>query len=149
MIGAVVKTPGVGEPRFSKFAEIQKGDHVVYYATKDYIVVGIFKVVSDMEYLPNDPHWKEIMVYKTRPVELPVPEYYLDFKKLVTDPNVKFDVFKGKKHWGGPLQGKPCILLTEKDYLVIKDALSEKRYLKSIKEIEIETTYWHKKYGKD
>ena len=148
MIGNVVKKPGVKEPRFSKFAEIKKGDLVVYYATRDYVVVGIFQVVSDIEYLPNDQHWKEIMVYKIRPVELPVPGNYLDFKKLVADPTVRFHVFPRRKHWGNYLMGKTCMLLTERDYLIIKDALSENKYLKSIEEIEVKATTWHRKYGK-
>jgi len=148
MIGNVVKKPGVEEPRFSRFAEIQKGDLVVYYATKDYVVVGIFQVVSDMEYLPNDPHWKEIMVYKIKPVNIPLPGNYLDFKKLIADPTVQFDMFPKKKNWGTYLQGKTCILLTERDYLIIKDALSENRNLKSIEEIEVKATKWHRKYGK-
>ena len=148
MIGNAVKKPGVEEPRFSKFAEIQKGDLVVYYTTRDYVVVGIFQVVSDMEYLLNDPHWKEIMVYKIRPVELPVPGNYLDFKKLIADPAVQFDMFPKKKKWGRYFQGQTCKLLTQKDYLLIKDALSENRYLKSIEEIEVKSTKWHIKHGK-
>ena len=82
MIGNVVRTSGVKQPKSNLFAEISKGDLIVYYATKDYVVVGIFKVVSDMEYLPDDPNWKEIMVYRIKPVELPPLGNYLDFKKL-------------------------------------------------------------------
>ena len=148
MIGNIVKKPGVAKPKFSKFGEIQKGDQIVYYATKDYVVVGIFEVASDMEYLPDDPDWKEIMVYKIRPVELPVLGNYLDFKKLIVDPTVQFDMFPKKKNWGNYLQGQTCKLLTERDYLIIKDALSENMYLKSIEEIEVKATKWHRKYGK-
>lgn len=149
MIGNVVRKSGVPEPKFSKFGDVQRGDQIVYYATKDYVVVGIFEVVSDMEYLPNDPYWKEIMIYKIKPVELPVPGNYLDFKKLVTDPGVQFDMFPKKKRWGNYLQGKTCVLLTDRDFLIIKDAMSQKGYLRSINEIEVAPTKWHKKYGKE
>jgi len=148
MIGNVVRKSGVPEPKFSKFGEIQKGDLVVYYATKDMVVVGIFEVVSDMKYLQNDPNWKEIMVYKIKPVESPILGNYLDFKKLVANPTVQFDMFPKKKNWGNYLQGQTCKLLTERDYLLIKGALSKNEYLKSIKEIEVKDTRWHRKYVK-
>ena len=148
MIGNVVRKSGVPKPKFSKFDEIQKGDLVVYYATRDMVVVGIFEVVSDIEYLPSDPDWKEIMVYKIRPVELPVLGNYLDFKKLIADSTVQFDMFPKKKSWGTYLQGKTCKLLTERDFLLIKDVLSKSEYLKSISEVEVKATRWHRKYGK-
>ena len=149
MIGNVVKAPGVKQPKSPLFAEIKKGDQIVYYATKDYVVVGVFEVVSDMEYLPNDPYWKEIMVYQIKPVELPPLGNYLDFKKLVKDPNVSFYMFPKKKNWGNYLQGKTCKLLTERDFLIIKDALSENKYLKSIQEIKVKPTKWHIEHGKE
>lgn len=146
MIGNVVRKPGVREPKFSRFAEIKKGDQVVYYATKDSVIVGIFEVVSDIEYLPNDSDWKEVMVYKIRPVESPLPGNYLNFKKLIADPTVQFDMFPKKKYWGTYLQGKTCIMLTVSDYFIIRDALSGTRYVKSIEEIEVKTKQWHRKY---
>jgi len=148
MIGNVVKAAGVKQPKFSSFAEIEKGDLIVYYATKDYVVVGIFEVVSDMEYLPDDPNWKEIMVYRIKPVELPVIGNYLDFKKLVADPTVEFDMFPKKKNWGNYLQGQTCKLLTDRDYFLIKDALSKNAYLKSVHEIKVTPTKWHREHGK-
>lgn len=42
MIGNVVKAPGLKQPKYPAFAEIQKGDHIVYYATQDSVIVGIF-----------------------------------------------------------------------------------------------------------
>ena len=56
MIGNVVKAQGVKQPKSAAFSNIQKGDTIVYYAAKDYVVVGIFQVVSEMEYLETDPH---------------------------------------------------------------------------------------------
>ncbi|MBW2995174.1 hypothetical protein KY312_02390, partial [Candidatus Woesearchaeota archaeon] len=49
MIGNVVKTTGVKQPKSAAFSNIEKGDTIVYYAAKDYVVVGIFQVISDME----------------------------------------------------------------------------------------------------
>jgi len=148
MIGNVTRKSRVPKPKFSRFSKIQKGDLVVYYATKDMVVVGIFEVVSNMEYLPNDPYWKEMMVYKIKPIELPVPGNYLDFKKVVIDPIVQLDMFPNKKSWGRYLQGQTCKLLTKKDYSLIKDYLSRTEYFKSIEEIEVKDTRWHEKYGK-
>jgi hypothetical protein len=63
-----------------QFAEIKKGDKIVYYASKNCVVIGIFDVVSDITYLEKDPYWNEIMVYSIRPAEMPPEGYYLDFK---------------------------------------------------------------------
>jgi len=148
MIGNVVKQTGVPEPRFSAFGEIKRGDLVVYYATKDYVVVGVFEVVSDIIHLIDDEYWKEDMVFKIRQYEMPPAGNYLNFKKLVKDSDVTFDMFPNKRKWGQPLQGKTCRLLTERDFLTIKEALSENKYQKSIDETKATVTRWHKKYGK-
>ena len=148
MIGDITRELGVGEPRSSKFSNIQKGDLVVYYATKACVVVGIFQVVSHMEYLPSDPYWKEVVVYQIRPVELPVPGNYLDFRKLVADPTFQFNMFPKKKNWGSYLMGKTCLLLTENDYRIIKDALPKNKYLKGIEETEVKPTRWHRYHGR-
>lgn len=145
MVGNVVRKSGIPKPKFSKFGEIQKGDLVVYYATKDKVVVGIFEVVSDIGYLRNDSHWKEIMIYKIKPFELPVTGKYLDFKKLVTDHTVQFDIFPKKKNWGNYLQGRTCLLLTNRDFLIVKNAISHDKYLRSTSEIDATTTRWHEK----
>lgn len=148
MIGNRVKAPKTRQPRSTTFADIKKGDLIVYYASKDYLLVGIFEVVSDIEYLPNDQYWKEIMVYKIKPVELPPLGNYLDFKSFIKDPKVTLDLLPKTDNWGIYLQGKTCVLLSEKDYTRIKDALSQNRYLRSVSEIETTTTRWHKKYAK-
>ena len=96
------------------------------------VVVGIFEVASDMDYLPNDPHWGEIMIYRIKPVELPVLGYYLDFKKLISGPKVHLETFPKKHKWGSYLQGRTCKLLTKRDYLTIREALSNKKYLKNM-----------------
>lgn len=148
MIGNIVKATGVKQPKFSLFADIKEGDFVVYYATKDYVVTGIFLVISDIEYLPDDPYWKEIMVYKIKPVATPPPGKYLDCKKLVKDPKVKLEMIPNKKQWGRYLQGKTCILLTRSDYRTILNALSNTNYLKSIDKIKVAPTRWHVEHGK-
>jgi len=143
MIGNKVKAPRMKWPKSPSFADIGKGDLIVYYATRDYVVVGVFEAVSEMEYLSDDPHWKEIMVYRIRPVELPPLGNYLDFKKLVKDPDVSFDMFPKNRNWGRYLQGKTCKLLTEKDYLTIKKAFSQKKYLKNIEKVKVKPTECH------
>jgi signal peptidase I len=148
MIGNRVKIPKTQQPRSAAFAEIKKGDLVVYYAAKDYVVVGIFEVVSDIEYLPNDQHWKEIMVFRIKPVELPPLGNYLDFRKFIKDSRVCLDLMPEKDNWGRYLQGKTCVLLSDKDYSVIESAISQNKYLKRIDEIKVSDTRWHKKYAR-
>ena len=129
LIGCAVKEPGVKEPWFRQFAEIKKGDKIVYYATGDCVVVGIFDVLSDIMYLTDDPYWKEDMVYKIRPVEMPPEGFYLDFKKVLKTKSVRFDLFPIKKQWYAYLRGKTCRELTEHDYLTVRDYLKNPEYL--------------------
>lgn len=148
MIGNIVKVAGVKQPKYSQFAKLKKEDKIVYYATKDYVVVGLFEVVSDMEYLHSDPNWKEIMVYRIKPTETPPIGNYFDFKKLVKDQNVTLEMIPNKKTWGIYLQGKTCISISEEDYLKIKDSLSKPKYLKNVQKIKIAPTKWHREHGK-
>lgn len=144
MIGCKVKQPRVPEPFFRQFAEIKKGDRIVYYATKNNVIVGIFDVVSDMTYLPNDPHWKETMVYRIKPAEMPPEGFYLDFKKvLITDKTIRFDLFPKKEIWYTYLRGKTCRKLTEDDYQIIKDYLKKPEYLIEKKAVTVEVTERH------
>lgn len=129
MIGNRVKAPSLKRPWLSTFSKIQRGDEIVYYAAGDYVVVGIFQVICDVEYLPNDPHWKEMMVYRIKPVKKPPVGSYLSLKKLIKDPNVHFDMFPNKKNWGGYLQGKTCKPITQRDFTTIEKALSKGEYL--------------------
>jgi hypothetical protein len=147
LIGCRVKRPGVHEPLLRLFAEIKKGDRIVYYTTKNNVVVGIFDVVSDMTYLANDSHWKEIMVYMIKPMEMPPEGFYLDFKKaLLSDKTAKFDLFPQKEKWYLYLQGKTCRKLTEHDYQLIRDYLKKPEYLIKKEEVKVKETKWHKKF---
>jgi hypothetical protein len=127
-----------------QFAEIKKGDKIVYYASKNCVIVGIFDVVSDITYLEKDPYWNEIMVYSIRPAEMPPEGYYLDFKKLLFSETVKFDLFPKKEKWYTYLQGKTCRKLTEHDYQIIKNNLNNPEYLIEKDKVKIIETKWHK-----
>lgn len=121
-----------------KFEEIKKGDQIVYYARKDMVVTGIFEVISERTQVENDPYWndypygKSMTIYKIKPVAMPLKGYYLDFKKLVMDPSVRLDTFPRESRWGGYIQGRTCISLTDRDLLTIRNALSNMNYLKSM-----------------
>jgi hypothetical protein len=136
MIGNKVKESGVPEPKFPEFNEIKKGDQLVYYATRDMVIIGVFEVISDKVYLQNDSQWKEMVIFKIKPVELPTSGHYLNLKKLALDPSVHLDLFPQKRRWGSYLQGRTCKLLTKEDFRIIKNALSNKKYLKSIQSLE-------------
>lgn len=149
-VGCRVKGPGVREPWFRQFAEIKKGDRIVYYATKNNVVVGIFDVVTDMGYLPNDPHWKEIMVYAIKPAEMPPEGFYLNFKNVLLSGKVeKFDLFPKPEKWYVYLQGKTCRKLSEHDYLIIKYYLKVPEYLIKKEAVEVKETKWHKERRTD
>ena len=136
MIGNKVKLPGVPEPSFSQFGEIIKGDAVVYYATRDSVVLGIFKTISDKIYLKKDPLWGEMVALKIKSIELPPSGFYLDLKELLSDPSISLDVFPQKERWGSYIQGRVCRPLSEKDFQVFEKAMTERRYLKSSQSLE-------------
>jgi len=145
LIGCRVKSPSLRQPWFKQFAEIKKGDKIVYYTTKNNVVVGIFDVVSDITYLEKDPHWNEIMVYSIKPAEMPPNGFYLDFKKLILSKTVKFDLFPKSEKWYAYLQGKTCRKLTEHDYLIVKGHLNKREYLIEKDKVKVGKTKWHKK----
>ncbi len=145
LIGCRVKSPGLKQPWFKQFAEIKKGDKIVYYATKNNVVIGIFDVVSDITYLEKDPYWNEIMVYSIKPAIMPPEGFYLDFKKLLFSENVKFDLFPKKEIWYAYLQGKTCRKLTEHDYKIIEANINNREYLIEKEKVKIIETKWHKK----
>jgi len=149
MIGCTVRRMGEKKPKFSQFAEIRKGDRIVYYATKDYIIVGLFDVVSDMEYLPCDPNWGEDVVYKIKPFKLPPQGYYLDFKQLLKREDFQLSIFPDKKKWAMYLQGKTCRPLSKEDFDLIAGHLDDEELLKDKTEIVVRPTSWHKRLERE
>jgi len=145
MIGCTVRSPGEKKPKFSQFAEIRIGDKIVYYATKDYVIVGLFDVVSDMGYVASDQAWGEDVVYKIRPFRLPPEGYYLDFKQLLKKESFQLSIFPDKKKWAMYLQGKTCRPLSKEDFDLIADNLNNEELLKDRTEIVVRPTTWHKR----
>jgi hypothetical protein len=148
LIGCRVREEGVHKPKYGSFAKIKKSDKIIYYATKHMVVVGVFDVVTNITYLPNDPHWKEIMVFGIRPSKMPPSGYYLNFKKLVLDKNVQFDLFPKKRIWARYLQGHTCRELTEKDFDLIASFVDNQQYLIKTEKLAKITTAWHKRRRK-
>jgi hypothetical protein len=95
-------------------------------------ILGIYKVTSDMKYLPNDEHWHEILVYEIAPIHFPRPGYALDLKKLIKDSKIHLDLFNNRERWRGHMQRRTCIPLTENDYQTILTNLNNEKYLKAI-----------------
>jgi len=127
MIGCKPKEHGSRQPVYGRFDDIRKGDKVVYYATRDKVIVGIFDVVSDMEYLKSDPEWGEELVYRIKPEVLPPRGKYLDFKALIKDPSVKFDLFPDKERWRYQIWGHTCRPLTKNDFNLIYQQIQKLR----------------------
>jgi len=130
MIGNPVAQPGECKPRFARFEDIKKDDLAVYYAKRAMVVLGVFKIASEVAYMQNDPYWKEVVFYKIKPIILPPTGNVLDFKKLVTNPDIHFDAIPTNRRWGSYLQGRACILLTERDYEIITRAVSRTEFLR-------------------
>lgn len=100
-------------PKKSIFQDIKKGDMVVYYAIGKEII-GAFKIISDIDYLTDDPYWGEMATYRIKPIL--TPSKTLLITDLIKNPKTKFDLFKKKEYWGSYLQGKLVKKLSENDF---------------------------------
>jgi len=127
MIGCKPKEHGSRQPAYGRFDDIRKGDKVVYYATGDKIIVGIFDIISDMERLESDPEWGEQLVYRIKADLMPPRGKYLDFKALIKDPSVKFDLFPDKKRWPYQIWQHTCRPLTKNDFDLIYQQIQRLR----------------------
>lgn len=87
---------GTDQPIHKQFSKIKKEDNIVYYVTGEKALLGIFEVTSEMEILNDDSEWGDIAIYKIKPEIMPTTGYYLDWKKLLFDPNFSFDLFPNK-----------------------------------------------------
>jgi hypothetical protein len=136
MIGNRPKGESVLVPSSRKFGEIQKGDRLIYYIKKQFLVAGIYEVISDMTYLENDKYWNDVFVYKIHPVYKAQKGLFLNFKKFLFNKEVKLDIFPDKKKWGSYLMGKVVRKISDSDFNVINQGIQMNGYLtKEIKHI--------------
>lgn len=110
----------------------------MYYATGDKALLGIFEVVSEMGILNNDPEWGNIAIYRIRPAIMPTTGCFLDWKRLLFDPEVSFDLFPNKDRWPYKIWNRYIHLLSERDYETIKKAILSHKYETKI-EVEEKT----------
>lgn len=109
-------------PKTKAFLDIKKEDLIIYYA-KGKKLVGIFRIISDIDYLKNDLHWGDMAVYRIEPVS--VPKNPLPFEKLIQNPKYNFDIFKNKRYWGSYLQGKMIKKLSEHDFNIFSNFIKD------------------------
>lgn len=133
LIGCGLKQ-GTDKPTHRQFSEIEKGDHIVYYATGDKVLIGIFEVTSGKEMLRNDSEWKDSMVYQIQPAFMPTEGFFVDWRKLLFDHTVSFDLFPKKHRWQYRIWKHYIHQLSKEDYEIIKNAILSRRY-----EMAIET----------
>lgn len=127
LIGCSLKE-GTERPTHPKFQEIKKGDYVVYYATGDKVLVGIFEVASNMERLRDDEYWGNDAIYRLNPSIMPAEGFFVDWKKLLFDPAVSFDLFPKKERWVYTIWKHYIHPLSTRDFETIKTAVSSRRY---------------------
>jgi hypothetical protein len=121
MIG--VWSMGNHEPIDSQFSQIRKSDKVVYYAIRDCVIVGIFEVTSGMVHI-IDPKWGPTCAYSIRPLLLPPSGKVLDFRSLIRDDSISFDLMPVKKRWSLYLRGHACRPLSDRDYQTLANEVT-------------------------
>ena len=127
LIGCALKD-GTNSPIHKSFSKIKKGDHIVYYATGDKVLVGIFEIVSEMDFLKDDEDWEDSAVFQIKPVFTPTAGFLLDWKKLLFDPSISFDLFPKKNRWVYKIWRRYIHPLSESDYETIKKAFLSRKY---------------------
>jgi len=110
---------GVVYPPFSK---IRRGDEIVYYAIRDCVILGVFRVTSDQQRF-EDPKWGPVYAYRIAPIYLPPIGSALDFRQVVK--NFKLDLIPSANKWPAYLRGHACRPLSDHDYELMKKRLIE------------------------
>ena len=136
MIGCKIRNNRNRKPFFKAFNNIKKGDEIIYYSTGNYLIIGIFEVVSNIFYHEDDV-WKKVMAYKIKPKTMPEKGMFLDFKKLYKTKDVYFDFIPKVSKWGVYLLGKICMPISHEDKNIIKNAFLDSKYLISKEKIKI------------
>jgi hypothetical protein len=131
LIGCGLKE-GTDRPTHQKFQEIKKGDFVVYYATGDKVLVGIFEVASNVEMLRDDAYWGESAVFKLKPAFMPAEGSFIDWKKVLFDLALTFDLFPDKENWVYKIWKHYIHSLSPRDFETIKKAVLSHKYETSV-----------------
>lgn len=134
------------KPRQILFKKMKSGDKMVYYAAGSYAVVGIFEIVSDMEYFSDD-RWKNVFVRKIRPFKMPPKNHYMHIKKLLFDSDYKFDIFPNKELWHTALRGKTVKHLSITDFDIFLRNIDNEKYLVNKKDTKVPVTVWQRDMG--
>ncbi len=144
--GRKVREKGIVQPLTKSFGEIAYGDIIVYYAYDYKLVTGIFKKIrsgkeeknSTYQLLSDDFCWSESIVHKIEPVALANGGKYVDMKKLIDDNKKKDSTHRISEETSAyletldtspELQKNICKVLSENDYIIIENALSDSEYL--------------------
>jgi hypothetical protein len=90
---------------YPPFGKIKSGDEIVYYAIRDSIIVGVFRVSAGMRFV-EDSKWGTMCVFKITPTYLPPDGMALDFRHLVKD--AKLDLIPSRQNWPSYLRGHAC-----------------------------------------
>ena len=115
-------------PVHRDFARIKKDDFIVYYATGNKVLIGIFKVVSDMDMLQNDEYWHDDAIYRIKPAFMPTEGFFVDWKKLLFNRDVSFELFPDKERWQYKIWKHYIHPLTIRDYETVKNAILSRKY---------------------
>jgi len=103
---------------YPTFADIKTDDEIVYYAIRDSVILGVFRVVSDRHFI-DDQKWGPMCVYKIVPTHLPPSGKVLDFRRLVKD--ARLDLIPSRQKWPAYLRGHACRPLSNHDYEIMKE----------------------------
>lgn len=122
------------EPIHKQFKTIKKGDRVVYYATGDKVVVGVFLVVSNrMEVIHGDKYWLDpVGIFRLKPESMPPDGRYLDFKRLLFTDKITFQLFPDKDRWRYVVWNHYIYQLSASDLALIRRALTDSQFLTKV-----------------
>jgi len=113
----------IGQEHEGKISKVKKGDKLVYYVMGDKVVVGTFRVTSNILKLKNDTSWGDIWAYKIKPIKLEKKPFFLPLNEVLSKNKLK--LFSHNKIEGIKLRGRTAIELTKKDFNMIESFIGK------------------------
>lgn len=109
----------IGHRSKQKLKGIKKENEIVYYAKGDKVIVGIFKIVSNMYQLKDDPYpdWDDDYVFKIKPIVKPPKGQFIFIRDMLNKIPLKF-LPQGKI--GVKFKDKTTIPLPNEDFKKIR-----------------------------
>ncbi len=115
---------GKEKRRASKIAKVRRRDRIIYYATRDSVVVGTFEVAGSKEEWENDAHWTgpHICMKISKRHQTPEP-YFLPIHDLLELTKQPISLFPNRKFVPIRFKDRTAVEITREDFRLIENVV--------------------------